>query len=1105
MKRIWPCFAAAVFAAAVQSSCADSTVCVTATSPDGRNEISVSLNPLRFCAKRDGVLVVAETEVGMDFGGTNAPGRLVSRNSCQTSGSVSSPVYKKNSVDLSRGEAFLDFGDIGLRLVARNDGVAYRFEAKAAGPVRVCGEKGGVAVPDGAARCWVNFTKDFGLEETVPEALSAADVRTEAGGERAMAYLPFVYSVGGKTVAFTESDVCDYPNMYLERGSADGSPLFEAVFQRWPSRTVRAENDAKWNHVAVERGGRWVDAAEYADWLVETDGPRAFPWRVFAIADEPSKLCEADIVWALARPPAAEDDFSWVKPGKVAWEWWNHWNVGDVPFKAGCNTATYEKYIDFAAANGIEYVILDEGWSERLDIWRFRECVDVPHLIGYARERGVGIILWMAWAQAFGEEARVASRFSELGAAGFKVDFIDRADAAATRFMWKFAEECRRCRMIVDYHGATRPTGLSRTYPNVLNFEGVHGLEQMKFYRKQDILTSDVRAFYLRMTAGPMDYTPGAMDNYPVGKYAGKYANPGSFGTRSRQMAMMALYEAPLQMLCDSPAKYARNAECLSFMAATPVVWDDTAGLGGTPDTYAAAARKAKDGSWYAAGISNQEARDAEIDTSFLGEGEWAVEAFRDAAESDVEPTAYVHERFAAAAGDRLRFHMAPGGGFVARFTPLKPAGAAVDLTADLGPVKPVNGVGQPPIVSAASFPMFRYLKDAGIPYVRLHDVGGMFGRGVFVDIPNLFRDFDADENDPANYDFAFTDRLVAALVEEGLEPFFRLGVTIENYPHIRRYRIDPPKDFAKWARICEHVIRHYTEGWAGGTRHKIGYWEIWNEAENWESEEKNNMWHGPFSEYCRLYDVASKHLKAKFPHLKIGGYAATGLTAVTGTDSPRAKFHLACFHEFLAYVKEHGSPLDYFSFHSYSPVDKAVAEIEYVRAETEKAGFPGLELCLDEWLPKPRSRPRHDVLGTAEQAADVAAALVAFQNSTLDSAMIYDARCGVGDYAPLFNPLTYKPHKAYWAFVAFNELRRLGRAAPVRADGVRAAAASGNGEFAVMVVNDSDEPRRLSLELGGATARDCRITDDSRTWAESPIPDVMPPCSFIVVKGGVQ
>ncbi|MBQ3290392.1 MAG: hypothetical protein IJH50_13405 [Kiritimatiellae bacterium] len=425
-----------------------------------------------------------------------------------------------------------------------------------------------------------------------------------------------------------------------------------------------------------------------------------------------------------------------------------------------------------------------------------------------------------------------------------------------------------------------------------------------------------------------------------------------------------------------------------------------------------------------------------------------------------------------------------------------------VDPDKEVGIVKPVNGVGQPPTVGFRNYPMFKYLKDAGIPFSRLHDVGGMFGRNVFVDIPNLFRDFDADENDPKNYDFAFTDLLINALVEHGVEPFFRLGVTIENYATVRRYRIDPPKDFAKWARICEHVIRHYTEGWANGFKHKITYWEIWNEPENWETIEKNEMWHGTFEEYCRLYDVSSKHLKAKFPHLKIGGFASCGVTWINRKDkNPRAKFQFDCFHAFLKYIKEHECPIDFFSYHSYSGVEQMMEQTAYVRSSLDKAGYVGLETCFNEWLPA----PNHDKLGTAQQAAEVAAVLVGLQNGPVDSAAIYDARCGVGNYSPLFNPLTYKPHKAYYAFMAFNELRKAGKAVLATSDAAKVwvAAAKGDNGIAAMIVNFGKDAQPLSLDLGGRGIASCRITDGTRTWEECELPAVLPPYSFVAVNAG--
>ncbi len=650
-----------------------------AVSPDGRNEIRLSVDggSLVYEVLRDGVEVVAKTEIGMRVDGRELLGGGDAIRMKVTNGSLggreAAPVYKKDGISLAAGTAFADFGDWGVALAARDDGVAYRFELKRPGTVRVDCERAGLGVPADAT-CWANFTGGFGQEESVPRRLAARDVRTgEGGGAKdwrgdAMIYLPFLYTTGGKTVAVTESDVRDYPVWNLARTETDaggGAVGLESLFARWPKRTRRVGG---WGETTVERGGRWVRVAETEGYLVETAGTRTFPWRTFVLADEPAKLCEADIVRALAAPADPKADFSWVRPGKVAWEWWNCFDNG-----AGCNTKTYERFIDFAARTGVEYVILDEGWSESLNIWKFNPDVDVPHLVDYANGKGVGIILWMAWAQVYGEEERVAGHFAKLGAKGFKVDFMDRGDAEVAGFLEKFAAACARERMLVDYHGVYRPTGMQRMYPNIVNYEGIHGLEQMKWYDgKYDMLASDVRAFYLRLTAGPMDYTPGAMLNHPVGGgYTGAKAGvrPGALGTRCRQMAMMALYEAPLQMLCDSPTNYEKNMECFSFMAATPVVWGDTVALGGTPDTVAACARRAKDGAWYASGIASAAAQDFTVDTSFLGGGEWKAESFTDAADADREPTKYVHETRAVRAGEKIPVRMAPGGGFIMRFT----------------------------------------------------------------------------------------------------------------------------------------------------------------------------------------------------------------------------------------------------------------------------------------------------------------------------------------------------------------------------------------------------------------------------------------------------
>jgi len=632
-------------------------------SPDGRNEIRLRTDPLSVEVLRDGVQLVAPSEIDLAIGERFLSGLLsdpvLRRN--EVRGVCQTPVGKKDVVSLEASEMFVDCGDWGVRLSARDDGVAYRFEISRGGTVRVTDEKASVCLADGGAKCWCNRTKKFGEEETVSESGTAREVRTD---KDQMVYLPFVCQVGGKTLAVAESDVRDYPIWNIERGGDSPEVVFYSKFARWPKRVQRVGG---WGDVLLSEGGRWIRVEERENYLVDTKGTRTFPWRVFILADEPAKLCEADIVTALAAPVEKGADFGWVKPGKVAWDWWNCFdNLGN----SGCNTKTYERFIDFAAKTGIEYVIFDEGWSEELNIWKYHHGVDVPHLIEYATKKNVGIILWMAWAQIFGQEEKVAAHFAKLGAKGFKVDFMDRGDAGCARFLEKFAAACAKEKMVVDYHGVYRPTGLQRKYPNILNYEGVHGLEWMKMSQTgPDIVDNDVRVAFLRMTAGPMDYTPGAMLNFTNAPRSDLENFPGAYGTRARQMAMMALFEAPLQMLCDSPTLYERNAECFDFMAKTPTVWSKTVGLGGTPDTFALVARQARDGSWYVACISNWEPREVSFGTDILGAGDWRLETFRDAPDSARVATRYVHETKTVRVGERQRVAVAPGGGFVMRFS----------------------------------------------------------------------------------------------------------------------------------------------------------------------------------------------------------------------------------------------------------------------------------------------------------------------------------------------------------------------------------------------------------------------------------------------------
>jgi len=420
-----------------------------------------------------------------------------------------------------------------------------------------------------------------------------------------------------------------------------------------------------------------------------------------------------------------------------------------------------------------------------------------------------------------------------------------------------------------------------------------------------------------------------------------------------------------------------------------------------------------------------------------------------------------------------------------------------------VGKIKPMHGVGQPPVIGT-DFSRIDYLAEAGVPFSRLHDVGGPYGGSRYVDIQNVFRNFDADPSDPDAYDFAFTDLLVTSLVERGVEPFFRLGVTIENACAVRAYYIYPPKDNFKWARICEGIIRHYTEGWADGFHYSIRYWEIWNEPDNYEDPMENCMWRGTKEQYFELYRVASKYLKEKFPHLKIGGYASCGFYAIAEMEqtedahcSPRNAYFIEFFDAFLTYIKKHDCPLDFFSWHSYSSAEMNVKFAAYARKRLDEAGFIDTEHTLNEWNWKPRT------IGTMEHASATAGMLLALQDTSLDSAMFYDARCGIGIYSGMFCPVDYNPYPAYYAFKAFGELYRCRQQLEVQCKIPEVyAVAAANSEKGCLVVANTGETE-IPLQIiwqGKETVIGCRILTEGKIWQEIELPEVLPGYSVLCV-----
>ncbi len=380
------------------------------------------------------------------------------------------------------------------------------------------------------------------------------------------------------------------------------------------------------------------------------------------------ELADSDMVFKLASPQA-KGDFTWVKPGKVAWEWWNDWGLYDVDFKTGINNETYKRYIDFAYENGIEYIILDEGWAVHgfADLFRIVPNINLEELVEYGRNRNVGLILWAGYYAFDRDMEKVCSHYSQMGIKGFKVDFMDRDDQYMVDFHRRAAEMGAKYKLLMNFHGTYKPTGLHRTYPNVINYEGVHGLEQMKWSSTMvDQVSYDVIIPFIRMVAGPFDYTQGAMRNAAKGNYYPVNNEAMSQGTRCRQLAEYVVFESPLNMLCDSPSNYENEKECTDFIASVPTVWDETKALNGEVGKFITIARKKND-DWYVGSLTDWEARELDIDLSFLGDGTFYAEIFRDGVNADKIARDYQKETIKLDIHRKLKINMAPGGGFVMR------------------------------------------------------------------------------------------------------------------------------------------------------------------------------------------------------------------------------------------------------------------------------------------------------------------------------------------------------------------------------------------------------------------------------------------------------
>lgn len=535
-----------------------------------------------------------------------------------------------------------------LEFRAYNDGVAYRFRTASEGEITVIKEISEINFPLGT-KSWYPLEESFMSHNERTYIPSLADTI----GDKHLASLPALFQISGTNVLISESDIEDYPGMWL-RGEGNGK--FRAVWPEYPEEEILRED-------------RNMFITSTKDYIAVTRGTRTFPWRVFVIAPDDAKLVESELVFKLAQPNMIEDT-DWIKPGQVAWDWWNANNIYGVDFKAGINNSTYKYYIDFAASNGIEYVILDEGWYNLGNVMEEVPDINVEELCRYAESRKVGIILWVVWNSLWEKIDEALPLWEKWGVKGIKADFMQRDDQKIVNFYHEAIQKTAKHHMLIDFHGSFKPDGIGRTWPNALTREGVKGMENNKWSR--DITPEhDVTLPFTRMVAGPMDYTPGAMINMDSANFTPLFTRPASQGTRAHQIALYIVFESPLQMLADSPSNYIKEPETTDFIVKIPVVWDDIKVLDAKIGEYLLLARRSGK-EWFIGALTSWKSRDMNIDLSFLPAGSYKLEIFQDGVNADRYASDYKHIIITVNAGDKMKIHLAPGGGYAAVLSPMQ-------------------------------------------------------------------------------------------------------------------------------------------------------------------------------------------------------------------------------------------------------------------------------------------------------------------------------------------------------------------------------------------------------------------------------------------------
>lgn len=625
------------------------------SSPDGTLKVEISAgNELAYQVMHGNDTILSHSNIGLVLENGTIVGktpRITGERRRKIKDNIESPFYRFKEFVATGNELDLKLkGGFGIIFRAYNEGVAYRFYTTQSSDIIIKEEQ-----------AEFNFKEDYTAylpyttNDKKPMAMAyqnVYDIIPLSKAQPKLAFLPVTVDCGSVKLTLLESDLEAYPGMFVQ--SQQGKYGLKGVFAPYPAKT----DFYPW------RKQEYV--TETTDFISRSRGSRSYPWRVLAITEKDTDMPVNNLVYALASPNRIGDT-SWIKTGKVAWDWWNDWNLKGVPFKAGINMDTYKYYIDFASRNGLEFIVLDEGWYDPKsgDMLTVIPELDLTELIAYGKSKGVEIVLWTVFNVLDSQLETACKKYADMGIKGFKVDFLDRDDQTAVEMVYRIAEMTARYKLTLDLHGIYKPTGINRTYPHIINFESVFGMEEVKWTDiKNNMPLYDVTFPYIRMMAGPVDYTPGAMRNATKADWRAMYYTPASMGTRCHQLAAYIVHDSPFTMLCDAPTNYLNEQECVDFIASLPVEVDSTFIASGELGKYIVTVRK-KDVNWYIGGMTNWDERDVQLDFSFLPEGmSYTAVLFKDGVNANKQAEDYRKETIRIDKDSRLTLHLASGGGF---------------------------------------------------------------------------------------------------------------------------------------------------------------------------------------------------------------------------------------------------------------------------------------------------------------------------------------------------------------------------------------------------------------------------------------------------------